>query len=94
LSKRTGKQLRRAGVDWHVVETFIRVGGKWRYLWRAVDATGQMVDVRLRSSGIAQMLRVARTSAMAASTGRTLAIQITSECLVWAVLAAFALASS
>jgi IS6 family transposase len=39
--------LRRAGVDWHVDETYIRVGGKGRYLWRAVDANGQMVDFRL-----------------------------------------------
>jgi len=30
-----------------VDETYIRVGGKWRALWRAVDANGQMVDFRL-----------------------------------------------
>ena len=47
LTKRTEKYLRRASVDWHVDETYIRVGGKWRYLWRAVDANGQMVDFRL-----------------------------------------------
>ena len=47
LTKRTEKHLRRASVDWHVDETFIRVGGKWRYLWRAIDANGQMVDFRL-----------------------------------------------
>ena len=28
-------------------ETYIRVDGKWRYLWRAMDANGQMVDFRL-----------------------------------------------
>ncbi|MEP5729890.1 MAG: DDE-type integrase/transposase/recombinase [Sulfitobacter sp.] len=28
-------------------ETYIRVDDKWRYLWRAVDANGQMVDFRL-----------------------------------------------
>ena len=28
-------------------ETYVRVGGKWRYLWRAIDANGQMVDFRL-----------------------------------------------
>ena len=28
-------------------ETYIRVGGKWRYLWRAIDANGQMIDFRL-----------------------------------------------
>lgn len=47
LCKRTEKHLCRASVDWHVDETYIRVGGNWRSLWRAVDANGQMVDVRL-----------------------------------------------
>lgn len=47
LTKRTEKHLRRASVDWHVDETYIRVAGKWRYLWRAIDANGQMVDFRL-----------------------------------------------
>nr|WP_279614938.1 IS6 family transposase [Sulfitobacter litoralis] len=47
LTKRAEKFLRRASVDWHVDETYVRVGGGWRYLWRAVDANGQMVDFRL-----------------------------------------------
>ena len=47
LTKRPEKHLRRASVDWHVDETYIRVGGTWRYLWRAVDANGQVVDFRL-----------------------------------------------
>jgi len=47
LAKRTEKHLRRVSVDWHVDETYIRVGRKWRYLWRAIDANGQIVDFRL-----------------------------------------------
>ena len=47
LTKRTERHLRRASVDWHVDETYIRVGGKWRYLWRAIDANGQTVVFRL-----------------------------------------------
>jgi transposase, IS6 family len=47
LTKRAEKHLRRASVDRHVDETYIRVGGKWRYLWRAVYANGQTVDFRL-----------------------------------------------
>lgn len=35
------------GLNWHVDETYVRVGGKWRYLWRAVDQQGQFVDFRL-----------------------------------------------
>lgn len=47
LTKRTERHLHRASIDWHVDETYIRVGGKWRYLWHAIDANGQMVDFRL-----------------------------------------------
>lgn len=57
LTKRTEKHLRRASVDWHVDETYIRVGGKWRYLWRAVDANGQMVDFRLTARRDAKAAR-------------------------------------
>jgi IS6 family transposase len=41
------KNQTRASLDWHVDETYIRVGGKWRYFWRAIDANGQSVDFRL-----------------------------------------------
>ncbi len=47
LAKRTETHIRRCSLNWHVDETYIRVGGKWRYLWRAVDANGQMIDFRL-----------------------------------------------
>lgn len=57
LTKQTEKHLRRASVDLHVDETYIRVGGKWRYLWRAVDANGQMVDVRLTARRDARAAR-------------------------------------
>lgn len=30
-------------------ETYIKVRGKWRYLWRAVDQRGQLVDFRLKA---------------------------------------------
>ncbi|WP_082636939.1 DDE-type integrase/transposase/recombinase [Ruegeria atlantica] len=28
-------------------ETFVRVGGKWRYLWCAVDQNCQLIDFRI-----------------------------------------------
>ena len=37
LAKRTESHLQRASLNWHVDETYIRVGGKWRYLWRVID---------------------------------------------------------
>ncbi len=35
------------GDRWHVDETYVRVGGTWRYLFRAIDQFGQVVDVFL-----------------------------------------------
>lgn len=35
------------GLNWHVDETYIRAGGKWRYLWRAIDRHGHLIDFRL-----------------------------------------------
>ena len=32
---------------WHVDETFVRIAGRWMYLFRAVDSSGQTVDFYL-----------------------------------------------
>jgi transposase-like protein len=31
----------------HVDETYVRVAGQWRYLYRAADGTGQTIDFLL-----------------------------------------------
>ena len=36
-----------AGDRWFVDETYVKVAGHWRYLYRAVDEFGQVIDVRL-----------------------------------------------
>ncbi len=36
-----------AGRSWHVDETYIRVAGKWKYLYRAIDREGNLVDSML-----------------------------------------------
>ena len=33
------------GDRWFVDETYVKVAGKWRYLYRAVDQFGQVIDV-------------------------------------------------
>jgi putative transposase len=38
--KRRGK----AGVKWHADETYVKVQGRWCYLYRAIDADGNLVD--------------------------------------------------
>src|SRR5438552_14913505 len=35
------------GDRWHVDETYVKVGGTWRYLFRAIDQFGQVIDVYL-----------------------------------------------
>jgi transposase, IS6 family len=37
------------GDRWQVDDAYVRVGGAWRYLFRAVDQLGQVIDVFLRS---------------------------------------------
>jgi putative transposase len=39
--RRRGK----AGRSWYVDETYIKVEGRWRYLYRAIDRSGALVDV-------------------------------------------------
>lgn len=36
-----------AGISWHVDETYVKVHGKWCYLYRAIDSDGNLVDSRL-----------------------------------------------
>jgi transposase, IS6 family len=43
LEKRLRRHLRPCPGPWHVDETFVQVGGGWRYLYRAVDRTGPML---------------------------------------------------
>jgi transposase-like protein len=42
-SKRHGQ----AGVSWYLDETYIKVGGHWRYLYRAIDRDGNLLDSML-----------------------------------------------
>ena len=47
LEKRLRRHLRPCRGPWHVDETYVRVDGQWRYLYRAVDGTGQTIDFLL-----------------------------------------------
>jgi putative transposase len=41
------RRKRLVGRSWRMDETYIRVKGEWRYLYRAVDKTGQTIDFLL-----------------------------------------------
>ncbi len=57
ISKRSFHHRTCRGLAWHVDETYVRVGGRWRYRWRAVDQNGQLIDFRLTAKRDAKAAR-------------------------------------
>jgi IS6 family transposase len=47
LEKRVRPHLRMSNGSWRVDETYVRVKGRWTYLYRAVDSRGQTIDFLL-----------------------------------------------
>ena len=47
LHRRCRQELRKTNRSWRVDETYLRVAGKWTYLYRAVDSTGATIDFLL-----------------------------------------------
>jgi putative transposase len=47
LAEAFHRRKRPVGRSWRMDETYIRVKGEWRYLYRAVDKTGQTIDFLL-----------------------------------------------
>ena len=47
LNRRCRRELRMTNRSWRVDETYLRVAGKWTYLYRAVDSTGATIDFLL-----------------------------------------------
>ena len=47
LEKRVRPHLRPSNGSWRVEETYIRVKGRWTYLYRAMDSHGQTIDFLL-----------------------------------------------
>jgi putative transposase len=49
LEKVFRRRRRPVGKSWRMDETYIRVKGEWRYLYRAVDEDGNTIDFLLRA---------------------------------------------
>jgi IS6 family transposase len=50
LERRLRAHLKITNKSWRVDETFVRVKGKWAYLYRAVDSTGATIDFLLSAN--------------------------------------------
>ena len=49
LEKVFRKHKRAVGASWRMDETYIKVNGQWKYLYRAVDKEGATIDFLLRA---------------------------------------------
>jgi len=47
LNKRLRREVKPTNGSWRTDETYIRVAGRWTYLYRAVDSTGATIDFLL-----------------------------------------------
>ena len=49
IEKKIRRHLRPTNDSWRVDETYIKVQGKWKYFYRAVDSNGETIDFMLSS---------------------------------------------
>lgn len=49
VEKAFRRRKRPVGRSWRMDETYVKVGGQWKYLYRAVDKAGNTVDFLLRA---------------------------------------------
>ena len=47
LDKKIRKKLRKTGNSWKLDETYVKIKGQWKYLYRAVDKEGHTLDFYL-----------------------------------------------
>jgi hypothetical protein len=54
FEKRWNRFACRAGASWRVDETYVKIKGRWTFLYRAVDKQGKTVDFLLRGDQLLQ----------------------------------------
>src|SRR5258708_8929797 len=64
LQRRLRRHLKPTSDSWRVDETYIRIKGKWRYLYRAVGSTGATLDFLLSAKQDAAAAKRSRPKAL------------------------------
>ena len=67
----------RVGDRWQVDETYVKVAGQWRYVYRAIDQFGQVVDVFVSRRRDASAAR--RFLERAIGTTKVIAVEVTTD---------------
>ena len=67
----------RVGDRWWVDETYVKVSGRWRYVYRAIDQFGQVVDVYVSTRRDSAAARCFFTRALA--TTRVIPVEVTTD---------------
>ena len=75
---RRGRQAAppRSGDRWFVDETYVKVAGRWTYLYRAIDQHGQVIDIWLSRR---RDLTAARAFFSRALTRGTIPVEVTTD---------------
>lgn len=47
INKRIRPHLKMSGTSYRLDETYVKVGNEWKYLYRAIDSTGQTIEFML-----------------------------------------------
>ena len=73
IARRLRRQRSRPSDTWHLDEMFVRIRGRWMYLWRAVDAEGEILDAlvqrkRNKRAALRLMRKLLKKQGMAPAT--------------------------
>jgi transposase-like protein len=49
IARSLRRERPRAHPQWHLDEMYVSIGGRWMYLWRAIDQNGEVLDVLVQA---------------------------------------------